>query len=94
MRRLLLAAVFLASLAGGAVVAAQGGRPATKPKPDVLHGAYAVRGNVTRLDRSAGLVTVRTDQGTLELYFPAATLEGVQEGDRLEIRMAFTRLGP
>ena len=94
MRRLVLAAVLLASLAGGAMVAAQGSRPATKPKPHVLHGAYAVRGDVTRVDRPAGWVTVRTDQGTLELYFPAATLEGVQEGDRLEIRMAFTRIGP
>jgi hypothetical protein len=53
-----------------------------------------VRGDVTRLDRSAGLVAVRTERGTLELYFPAASLEGVQEGDRLEIRMAFTRIGP
>jgi hypothetical protein len=93
MRRVLMIMALLAGLGGSAMVAAQDYRPrpgTTGPQPRDVHGAHAVRGDVARLDRRAGSITVQTERGNLELYFPPASLEALQEGDRLEIQLAFT----
>lgn len=58
-----------------------------------VRGGYALRGDVTAIDGQTGIVALKTDKGDLRLYFPPGSLEGVREGDRLEVRLAFVLIG-
>jgi osmotically-inducible protein OsmY/sporulation protein YlmC with PRC-barrel domain len=54
-------------------------------------GVNTVTGEVTSVDRQSGLVTVDTDQGTMEVHFPPAALQSLERGDRITVGMGFTK---
>jgi hypothetical protein len=94
-RVLWLPAVIVGIGVGSAVVA-QRGEPSpgrTVPLIQNVRGGHAIRGEVVALDERTGIVALKTDRGDLQLYFPPSSLEGVQEGDRLEVRLAFVWIG-
>jgi len=40
------------------------------------------------VDRSAGKLSLKTDDGTLDVHVPASSLQNVREGDRVSVSLA------
>jgi hypothetical protein len=92
-----LAALAIGSIGvitAGARSGGSGFEPPVQAAPPMqnVRGGHAIVGEVTALDGRAGLVALRTDKGSLQLYFPPSSLEAIRIGDRLEIRLAFVWL--
>jgi Cu/Ag efflux protein CusF len=51
-------------------------------------GSHKMMGEVTRIDAAKGMVTLKTDEGDMDLHFPPAALQGIKEGDRVEVQLA------
>ena len=51
-------------------------------------GQHKMMGEVTKIDSSKGMVTLKTDEGDLDLHFPPSALQGIKEGDRVEVQLA------
>jgi Cu/Ag efflux protein CusF len=51
-------------------------------------GSHKMTGEVTKLDAAKGMVTLKTDEGDMDLHFPPAALQGIKEGDRVEVQLA------
>ena len=94
--RILWLATFLVGFGVvSAAVAQRGGSSPSHAVPLIenVRGGHAIRGEVTAIDGRTGIVVLKTDRGDLQLYFPPGSLEGVREADRLEVRLAFVRIG-
>lgn len=52
-------------------------------------GRHTMTGEVTKLDKEKGMVSLKTKEGDLDLHFPPAALKDVKEGDRLTVQFAF-----
>jgi hypothetical protein len=48
----------------------------------------AMEGEVTKVDKRTGKVTLKTDTGSLDLQFPPSALEKVEQGDRITVRLS------
>ena len=48
-------------------------------------------GTVQAVDHDTGWLHVRTDQATLQLYFPPQALRGLKEGDRITVDLGFSK---
>jgi hypothetical protein len=44
-------------------------------------------GEVTKIDAAKGNVSLKTDEGDLDLHFPPSALQGIKEGDRVEVQL-------
>jgi len=53
-----------------------------------LRGQHRMMGEVTKVDAAKGMVTLKTDEGDLDLHFPPSALQGIKEGDRVEVQLA------
>jgi len=51
-------------------------------------GQHKMMGEVTKIDEAKGTVSLKTDEGDMDLHFPPAALKGIKEGDRVEVQMA------
>jgi len=51
-------------------------------------GQHKMMGEVTKLDASKGMLTLKTDEGDMDLHFPPSALQGIKEGDRVEVQLA------
>ena len=66
------------------------GKPADK---SASRGQHKMMGEVTKIDSAKGMVTVKTDQGDMDLHFPPSALQGIKEGDRVEVQLAVRPAG-
>jgi hypothetical protein len=53
-----------------------------------MKGQHRMTGEVTKIDSAKGSVTLKTDEGDLDLHFPPSALQGIKEGDRVEVQLA------
>jgi hypothetical protein len=58
-----------------------------------LRGQHRMMGEVTKIDESKGSLTLKTDEGELDLHFPPTALRGIKEGDRVEVQLAIRPAG-
>jgi hypothetical protein len=50
-------------------------------------GQHRMTGEVTKIDAAKGNVSLKTDEGDLDLHFPPSALQGIKEGDRVEVQL-------
>jgi hypothetical protein len=53
-----------------------------------VRGQHKMMGEVTKIDAAKGSVTLKTDEGDMDLHFPPSALQGIKEGDRVEVQLA------
>jgi BON domain-containing protein len=53
--------------------------------PAALSGEHSMTGEITDIDASKGLVTVKTPERSLDLHFPPAALQNLHKGDRVTV---------
>jgi hypothetical protein len=58
-----------------------------------VRGQHKMMGEVTKIDSAKGMVTVKTDEGNLDLHFPPSALQGMKEGDRVELQLSIRPAG-
>jgi hypothetical protein len=58
-----------------------------------MRGTHKMMGEVSKIDSAKGMVTVKTDEGDLDLHFPPSALQGMKEGDRVELQLAIRPAG-
>lgn len=63
------------------------GKPADKMAGS-NRGQHKMTGEVTKIDATKGMVSLKTDEGDLDLHFPPSALQGIKEGDRVEVQLA------
>jgi cold shock CspA family protein len=56
-------------------------------------GQHKMMGEVTKIDSTKGMVTLKTDEGSMDLHFPPSALQGIKEGDRVEVQLAIRPAG-
>ena len=61
----------------------------TTPHPTaaVRRAEHRVTGEVARIDHAKGLVTLKTAEGAMDLHFPPSALQGINEGDRVDVEL-------
>jgi hypothetical protein len=65
-------------------------------EPSAFHGLAGVHrmsGQVTSVDHSTGMLSLKTHEGTLDLHFPPAALKTVQQGDQMTVELGFREAG-
>jgi hypothetical protein len=80
---------------------AQGGMPSqrtpggieSRTLPADLPEAHLIRGEVTQIDPATGIVAVRTDKGTLDLWFRPTAVKDIKPGDRVEVQLGIRKTG-
>jgi cytoskeletal protein RodZ len=53
-----------------------------------MRGQHRVVGEVTKVDHDKGMLTLKTDEGDMDLHFPPSALSNIKEGERVEVQMA------
>jgi hypothetical protein len=51
-------------------------------------GRHTMEGEVTRIDSTKGIVSVKTAEGTMDLHFPPSALANIKKGDRIAVELA------
>jgi hypothetical protein len=94
------AALAQGATGGGAPGSKSTGDPAKPPSNGgmtsgggAMRGQHRVMGEVTKLDQSQGRVSLKTDMGDMELHFPPSALQGIKEGDRVEVQLGLRPAG-
>lgn len=59
---------------------------------DHMRGMHAMTVTVTALDAKTGLVDASSGNMALKLHFPPSSLAGVKAGDKLSVRISFSKL--
>ncbi len=54
-------------------------------------GEHRMTGTISNVDHEKGWLHVKTDQVTLELYFPPEMVRDLKEGDRITVDLAFSK---
>ena len=54
-------------------------------------GEHAMRGTITAIDESTGILSLRTDTGDLKLHFPPPSVRELKEGDTITVHLAFEK---
>ncbi|HXH83357.1 MAG TPA: hypothetical protein VNN07_10555, partial [Candidatus Tectomicrobia bacterium] len=71
---------------------ATGGTVSPSASPSAAAGEFVGRhtmtGEVTKIDKSKGMFSLRTSEGTLQLHAPPSALAGVDEGDQMSVEIA------
>jgi hypothetical protein len=82
------------ALAGGDTDATKSGdRSSPSAMPGAVgagdyEGRHTMSGEVTKIDQRKGHITLKTEEGNLELHFPANALQNVKKGDRVSVELA------
>jgi len=61
------------------------------PAKAIVGPVQKLTGEVSEVDHTTGLLTLKQPAGGAKLYFPPASLESVQKGNQLTVRYAFAR---
>lgn len=56
-----------------------------------MMGSHAMNGKITKINHKTGKVTVRTDDGNMNVHFPAADIQDLKKGDTISVHMGYTR---
>lgn len=56
-----------------------------------MMGMHAMSGTVTNVDSQTGMVDLDAAGHALKLHFPPASLAGVKSGDKITVRMSFSK---
>jgi hypothetical protein len=56
-------------------------------------GRHTMEGEVTRVDQSKGIMSLRTAEGTMDLHFPPSALANIKKGDRVAVELALKPAG-
>jgi hypothetical protein len=59
--------------------------------PADLPEAHLLRGEVAKLDHATGVVAVKTEKGTLDLWFPPTAVKDLKPGDRVEVQLGIRK---
>jgi osmotically-inducible protein OsmY len=62
------------------------------PDAHDFKGVQTLTGEVTKIDAQRGLLTLKTDEGSFELSFPPSSLQDVEQGERISVRLGFTEV--
>jgi osmotically-inducible protein OsmY len=54
-----------------------------------LEGVHMMSGQVTAVDHESGRLSMRTDEGTLDLHFPPSSIKDVDKGDGISVELGF-----
>lgn len=68
---------------------APGGMPMTGGMP--MMGQHSMSGTVTTIDKSKGTVSVKTDEGMLDVHFPPQSLSDIKEGDTVTVFLGLSK---
>jgi hypothetical protein len=52
-----------------------------------FQGRHAMTGEVTKIDKQKGTLSLKTLEATLDLHFPPSALEEVDQGDRITVQL-------
>jgi hypothetical protein len=63
------------------------------PGGGAMRGQHRVMGEVTKIDQSKGRVSLKTDMGDMDFHFPPSALQGIKEGDRVEVQLGLRPSG-
>lgn len=66
---------------------------AGKPMAAGARGQHKIMGEVTKIDEAKGTVSLKTDEGDMDLHFPPSALKGIKEGHRVEVQLAIRPAG-
>jgi hypothetical protein len=77
-----------AGTAGKGTQAGQDKAGAGRTAAGTMRGQHRMMGEVKKVDAAKGTVTLKTDEGDLDLHFPPSALQGMKEGDRVEVQLA------
>jgi hypothetical protein len=55
-------------------------------------GQHVMQGKITDIDRDKGTVKLDTPDGSVSLHFPPASLQGLNEGDTVDVSLAIKPL--
>jgi hypothetical protein len=53
-----------------------------------MRGMHRMTGEVTKVDAAKGTMSLKTAEGDMDLHFPPSALQGIKEGDRVEVQLA------
>lgn len=67
--------------------------PIETARSDTPRAVHRIRGAVTKIDEARGRVTLKTDRGEMEVRFPPGALQGLHEGDPVEVQLALRSSG-
>ena len=56
-----------------------------------MMGSHAMSGKITKINHKTGKVTVRTDEGKMDVHFPAGDVQDLKKGDTISVHMGYTR---
>lgn len=59
-----------------------------KTAAGAMRGQHRMVGEVTKIDHEKGMLTLKTDEGDMDLHFPPSALSNIKEGERVEVHMA------
>lgn len=99
-----VALTFSAGTAFAQTSAPPAGKPADKTDKDKapsaaprtgadFKGRHTMTGEVTKIDKDKGMVSLKTKEGEFNLHFPPTALKDVKEGDRLTVQLGFREEG-
>jgi hypothetical protein len=72
----------------GAAGVQKGSKMGRAAAPGGMRGQHRMVGEVTKIDHEKGALTLKTDEGDMELHFPPSALSNIKEGERVEVQMA------
>ncbi len=56
-----------------------------------MMGSHAMNGKITKINHKTGKVTVKTDEGNMDVHFPASDIQDLKRGDTISVHMGYTR---
>ena len=57
----------------------------------MMMGQHSMSGTVATIDKSKGTVSVKTDEGTLDLHYPPQALSDIKEGDTVTVFLGISK---
>ena len=52
-------------------------------------GVQTLTGEVSKIDHQKGSLTLKTDSGSFDFSFPPSSLQGVKQGERINVQLGF-----
>ncbi|HET6631328.1 MAG TPA: hypothetical protein VFG73_01300 [Rhodanobacteraceae bacterium] len=57
-------------------------------------GSHRMEGSVMSVDKTTGMLEVKSNGHTVRVHFPPETLAGLKTGDKVMLRMSFRKVTP
>ena len=56
-----------------------------------MQGSHEMPGTVTSIDKTAGMIDVRSEGKSLRLHFPPSALANIKTGDKIKVQLSLTK---